>query len=103
MWSEARVARIRHERYTKPMDFYVYILECADGTLYAGSTSDLERRLLQHNHLKSGARYTKARRPVTLVYCEVCPSLSVSRSREWEVKQFTREEKMVLVESLHLR
>ena len=50
--------------------YFTYILECADKTLYVGSTNDLEKRVYQHNNLKSGAHYTKIRRPVILKYSE---------------------------------
>ena len=75
----------------------VYILECADGTLYVGSTNDLEKRLHQHNHLKSGAHYTKIRRPVTLRYSETLKTLSQARRRECEIKTWKRQEKLMLI------
>lgn len=77
--------------------FYVYILECSDGSLYVGSTNNLERRLDQHNNSKSGAHYTKIRRPVTLKYSEVLPTLSAARRREAEIKRWKREKKMELI------
>lgn len=79
------------------MTFLVYILKCADNTLYVGSTSDIERRLYQHNSLKSGARYTKARRPVILVYTEFCDTWGQTLRREYQVKQLSREEKLQLI------
>lgn len=79
------------------MSYAVYILKCADQTLYVGSTNDLEKRLHQHNHLKSGARYTKGRRPVSLLYSEVYETVGEARSREYVIKQLTREEKLHLV------
>jgi putative endonuclease len=77
--------------------YYTYILKCSDETLYVGSTNDLEKRLHQHNNLKSGAHYTKIRRPVVLVYSEVCDSLKLSRSRELELKKLSRKEKLELI------
>lgn len=77
---------------------YVYILTCADGTLYTGSTTDLERRLREHNHAKSGAHYTKIRRPVTLAYSEHFATLAEARKREAEIKKLTRGEKEKLYE-----
>ena len=62
--------------------YFLYILECADTTLYVGSTNNLEKRLREHNELKSGAHYTKIRRPVVLKYKEELPSLSEARKRE---------------------
>jgi len=75
----------------------VYILKCSDGTLYTGSTSDLAKRLKEHNGLKAGAKYTKARRPVELVYKEDCESFSKSREREAEIKRMSRKNKLDLI------
>jgi len=83
------------------MAFYVYILECADGTLYTGSTNDLEKRLYTHNHLKNGARYTRARRPVSLVYHEFFETLSEARRREHNIKLLRRSEKIFLIQRLN--
>lgn len=77
---------------------YVYILKCKDNTLYVGSTLDIEKRLHQHNRLKSGAHYTKVRRPVTLVYSERCPNFAQARAREAEIKRLTRQKKLILIE-----
>jgi putative endonuclease len=77
--------------------YYVYILNCADGTVYVGSTTDLEKRLHAHNHLKSGAHYTKIRRPVTLRYSEKHSTYAAVRAREGEIKRMSREEKLALV------
>ena len=79
------------------MPFSVYILKCADGTLYAGSTNDIKRRLRQHNHLKSGARYTKARRPVRLIYTQTCASIGKALRLEHQIKILTREQKLDLI------
>ncbi len=75
----------------------VYILKCDDGTLYTGSTVDLAKRLREHNGLKSGAKYTRSRRPVKVVYREECETLAEVRAREAEIKRMTREEKLKLV------
>lgn len=77
--------------------FYVYILECADKTLYVGSTNDLEKRLHSHNNLKSGAHYTKIRRPVVLKYSESFETYREVRAREGELKRLTRQEKIDLI------
>lgn len=79
------------------MVFAVYILQCADTTLYIGSTNNIEKRLYQHNYLKSAAKYTKARRPVVLVYQEVCETMGEARRREYAIKQLTRLEKLQLI------
>lgn len=76
---------------------FAYLLECADGTLYAGSTNDLEKRLREHNHSTNGARYTRARRPVILRHAEPFSTLSAARSREAEFKRMSRKEKLELV------
>ena len=78
--------------------FYVYVLECSDKSLYVGCTNDLEKRLNQHNNLKSGAHYTKIRRPVILKYSEKLPSLLEARGREAEIKRWKREKKMELID-----
>ena len=79
------------------MPFFVYILKCKDDTLYVGSTNDLERRLHQHNNLKSGAHYTKIRRPVELVYSKKIRSLSLARKKEHALKKLSRQEKLALI------
>ena len=79
--------------------YQAYILTCADKTLYIGSTNDLEKRLHAHNHLKSGAHYTKIRRPVVLSYQESCATYAEARAREAELKRMTRQEKITLIKS----
>lgn len=77
--------------------FFTYILECSDGSLYIGATNNLEKRLHEHNHAKSGAHYTKIRRPVVLKYSEKFATLKEARSREAEIKRWKREEKLELI------
>ena len=77
--------------------FHTYILCCADDTLYVGCTNDLEKRLHDHNHAKSGAHYTKIRRPVVLVYSRKFRTLAKARAREAEWKRLTREEKLAMI------
>ena len=79
--------------------YTVYILECADGTYYTGITTDITRRLEEHNHSPKGAKYTLARRPVSLRYHEEHPGKSQALKREREIKRMKRAEKMVLVHS----
>ncbi|MBP7804744.1 MAG: GIY-YIG nuclease family protein [Candidatus Pacebacteria bacterium] len=79
------------------MSFFAYILKCADGTFYVGSTNDLSKRIHKHNHLKGGAHYTKIRRPVELRYFETCATYSEVRAREGALKRLTRSEKIKLV------
>ncbi len=76
---------------------FVYILKCSDTSFYTGSTINLEKRLLEHNTKKSGAHYTKIRRPVNLVYHEEVATLGMARSREAQIKRLTREEKIALI------
>jgi putative endonuclease len=82
---------------SKPVPYLVYILECGDATLYIGCTNDIERRLKQHNASKSGARYTKARRPVTLRYTEQFATQGDALRRECELKKLTRAQKLALI------
>ena len=79
--------------------YYVYILECADTTLYIGSTSDIEKRLYQHNFLKSGAHYTKIRRPVVLQYMEKVQTYRKARAREGVLKRLTKIQKLALIQT----
>jgi putative endonuclease len=81
------------------VSFSVYILQCADKSLYVGSTADLEKRLHQHNNLKSGAHYTKIRRPVVLKYSEKIRTFAKARAREAELKRLTRAQKLELIDS----
>ncbi len=74
----------------------VYVLECADGTLYTGYTTDLERRVDEHN-AGDGAKYTRSRTPVDVVHVERFESRSAAMSREYEIKQHSRAEKERLV------
>ena len=76
--------------------FSVYILECADKTLYVGCTNDLKKRLKEHNTSKNGAHYTKIRRPVELKYLEKFRTLKAGRKREAELKRLARTEKLKL-------
>ena len=71
---------------------YCYIVECADGTYYTGWTTDVERRIGEHNAGR-GARYTKYRRPVELIYVEELPDRSTAMSREYELKQLSHQKK----------
>lgn len=79
------------------MAYFVYMLECRDGTLYTGFTPDVEKRLHAHNFLKTGARYTRARRPVKVVYSKKFSSKQRAMRREYEIKQLKRSQKLELV------
>ena len=77
---------------------YTYIVRCSDGSLYTGWTNDLEKRIKAHNEGK-GAKYTKTRRPVELVYYEAFEKKEEAMSREWAIKQMSREEKKGLLKA----
>ena len=77
--------------------WYVYILECADTSLYTGITTDIERRLHEHNFTKKGAKYTANRRPVSLSYSERHDDRSSASKRESQIKTLTRKQKLDLV------
>lgn len=80
------------------MTYYLYILRCRDNTFYCGWTNNLERRVKEHNEDKSkGAKYTKGRRPVKLVYFEKYKTKKAVMKREWEIKQWPRDKKEELV------
>lgn len=79
------------------MSYYLYILKCADGTLYTGITTDLERRLEEHNAGKTGARYTRTRRPVQLMYSKPYDDRSKASRAEAQMKKLSRDEKLALV------
>ncbi len=77
--------------------YFVYILKCSDNTLYTWITTDIKRRLEEHNwELPWWAKYTKARRPVKLFYSEELKSRSKACKREWEIKKLKREDKIKL-------
>ncbi len=79
--------------------WYVYILECCDGTFYTGITTDPARRLAEHNRGASGARYTRARRPVRLVYQEPAASRAAASRREHVLRRLRRADKRALADA----
>lgn len=79
------------------MPYYAYILECADGTYYIGSTDNLYARVAEHNEGR-GASYTRSRLPARLVYHEDFENRSLAMKREWELKKLNREQKKRMVE-----
>jgi len=83
------------------MNWFVYILRCSDDSLYAGITTDVERRIKEHNGEsgKAGAKCTRGRRPVTLVYQEKSLNRSSASKREMEIKALTRQQKLELINS----
>ena len=78
--------------------YYVYIAQCADDTLYTGIATDLARRIEEHNSSEKGAKYTRVRRPVSLVYSEEFPDRSLASKREYEIKKkMSRTQKLKLI------
>lgn len=86
------------------MSWSVYILQCSDGSLYTGITIDVERRITEHNDHSSklGAKFTRGRRPVKLVYQENVGSRSEASKREMHIKSLSRQQKLKLIEQAHL-
>ncbi len=78
--------------------YHVYIVECADKTLYTGITADIQKRLDAHNSKKSGAKYTKSRRPVVLRFTEACMNKSEALQLESKIKNMDKSKKMKLIE-----
>jgi len=84
------------------MNHFVYILRCADGSLYTGYATDVAKRLREHNgevNVKAAARYTRGRRPVVVVYQETCDSRSAALRREAAIKKLRKGEKEALISS----
>ena len=81
------------------MSWYVYIIKCSDATLYTGVTTDIERRFREHKEGKTGAKYTRGRFPLEVVYTETCASRSEAQKREAVIKKLTKKEKELLAKS----
>lgn len=79
--------------------WFVYMLRCADGTLYTGVTTDILRRVREHNNETLGAKYTKARRPVVLVYQESSKGQAEAQRREAAIKKLSRNKKLLLLKN----
>ena len=79
--------------------YYLYILKCADKTLYTGITIDLARRIKEHNFSKLGAKYTRARRPVKIVYSKKFRNRSAASKAETKLKNLTRSEKLKIIKN----
>lgn len=80
--------------------YHLYILKCADKTLYTGITTDLNRRILEHNSSKRGAKYTSARRPVRLVYSKKFKDRSLASKEESKIKKLSRAEKLKKIKTI---
>lgn len=89
-------AAIGFRWFTANSMYYVYLLRCCDNTLYCGYTTDINKRVNTHNAGK-GAKYTKSRRPVVLVYFEQCETKSEALRREAQIKKMPREKKELLI------
>ena len=81
--------------YHTVMSWVVYILKCADDSLYTGISNDVKARIAAHE-AGNGAKYTKGRGPFTMLYCEECEDRSHASKREWAIKKLNREEKLEL-------
>ncbi|OGM14946.1 hypothetical protein A3A76_05675 [Candidatus Woesebacteria bacterium RIFCSPLOWO2_01_FULL_39_23] len=83
------------------MAYDFYIVRCSDGSLYCGQTNDIQKRIKEHNSSKSrSAKYTKIRRPVTLVYREEFTTLQLAMKREWQVKKWAKAKKEALISKI---
>ena len=82
--------------YRRNTMYFVYICECKDKTLYTGITTDIQRRIKEHNESPKGAKYTRLRRPVKLVYSEECVDRSSASKREYAIKKMSKAEKLAL-------
>ena len=79
--------------------WYVYIVECADGSLYCGITTDTRRRLLEHNYSFKAAKYTRSRRPVRMVWTKEVADRSEASKEEYRIKKLSRKKKLELINS----
>jgi len=84
--------------HTPSQCWHVYIVRCSDKTYYTGITTDLSRRIEEHNSCRKGAQYTRSRRPVQLVYFEYAPSRSIAAGREYQIKKLTAAGKRQLIQ-----
>jgi putative endonuclease len=82
------------------MGWFLYVLKCNDGTLYTGVTTDVQRRLKEHNTSTRGAKYTKARRPVEMVYWTCFKDQSLAQKAEYKFKQLTRKQKEKVINEI---
>ena len=84
------------------MKWYLYVLQCADNTYYTGTTTDTKRRLEEHNSSSRGAKYTKARRPVKLIYFSEHEDRSSAQKSEYRFKQLTRKQKEEIINKVKI-
>ena len=79
------------------MSWFLYVVQCSDGTLYTGITTDIERRIREHNESKRGAKYTSRRRPVKLVYSVAYKDRSEAQREEYKFKRLKRTKKLKII------
>lgn len=84
-------------------DWFVYVVECADGTYYTGITTDLDRRVKEHNETKRAAKYTRSRRPVKLIFADSYECRSTASKAEYQLKSLSRRQKELLIEGFKAR
>ena len=77
--------------------WFVYIIKCADETLYTGITTDIQRRLSEQNSSDKWAKYTKMRRPVEMVFSQVCEDRSQASKLEYKIKKYTKQQKLTII------
>lgn len=77
--------------------WFIYIIKCADNTLYTGITTDLDRRLNEHNSSDKWAKYTKMRRPVEMVFSQACEDRSQASKLEYKIKKYTKQQKLTII------
>ena len=79
----------------KPLMWFIYVVECSDGSLYTGITTDVDRRIHEHNNTSRGAKYTRSRRPVTLIAFSQCACRSSALKREIAFKKLSKKQKVL--------
>lgn len=79
--------------------WFLYMVTCNDGTIYTGITTDIDRRVHEHNNSKKGAKYTRSRRPVVLSYIRLCENRSKASKAEAAIKKLSRKEKIEIINS----
>jgi len=91
--------RVTNKSQVSEKLWYLYVVECSDNSLYTGITTDLNRRITEHNSSNKGAKYTRPRRPVTLVYSEIHPNRSAASKSEYRTKQLSKQNKLLLIQN----
>ena len=92
-----RLTKVGKSIYTQP--WFVYIVQCQDKTLYVGIARDVLKRIRAHN-TTNRCRYTRFRKPIVLLYKEVCENYNIARKKESELKRFSRKKKIALIDSI---